>query len=731
MEFRDLEYIALEGGGGKGVVYLGAIKALEKKCQKDDTLESEGQKKSLMDFKKKDNKELKIKGIAGASAGSITAFALALGLNSDDIEGVLNYPFANFLKEKDAGKYRMVGGDNKLYIAEDKFKKLGGKKKEFQYSLKAYQKVSGDPLKYISRNSLITVIVESIAEGLLTKVDFVQKLISQKDVKNWFSQNTFLFKMLNLKLPESNYLETSSLRKIFTKIGIFKLFQILLTKVIFKNKINKPLTLDIDTIGNLIGDRGMFSGVAVREFFYDLILFAITRDTYFQRQFLHWYYGGKDKKLSDIVLKAKQGGFSCTGFDIGKTRDTNYQNYKAYFDSNKIVFERLQCLTFKEFFEITNIHLGFNITNFSTDSPMLFSHKHTPDFPILEAVAASMSIPPAIKPLYSEAEVYTYSTYSPWDISVTVNNEESVFIDKSGAFELDDYYLFEKAIKKYLSEYNPFNITIDTNNSINNSNYLLLLRLDIENHIENKSELNTPIKEVTIENYKIQITLELLLFYYNAVYKGMFMDGGATCNIPYYYFREFEMISETFQSSKSIENVLALKLDNTFPSEWLQTAKDILNNSGDKYTSIAFLDKEQRTFLGNLFRAQFRVALFKNINKRSKEKIKKSDLNINKSLDELNKESWEKIAEEIITNNRNKKKLKPWEIQKSIFALISTIQYGSEDGQVRFLSDHNHIISLYSYGIGTYDFDMSKIQPLIKIAQTYSENKVNDFFSDL
>ena len=114
MKFEDLEYIALEGGGGRGAVYKGAISALEKLLYREwiyervirikenglvhlpDTYEKESfksfEKNSKGEFGIRnypsvsayynDDKTLKIKGISGASAGSINAFAIALGLTS-------------------------------------------------------------------------------------------------------------------------------------------------------------------------------------------------------------------------------------------------------------------------------------------------------------------------------------------------------------------------------------------------------------------------------------------------------------------------------------------------------------------------------------------------------------------------------------------------------------------------------------------------------------------------
>lgn len=58
----DVRYLALEGGGGKGFAYLGALQLLDKK-------------KILQ----------RIQGVAGTSAGAITALMISLGMTSDEI----------------------------------------------------------------------------------------------------------------------------------------------------------------------------------------------------------------------------------------------------------------------------------------------------------------------------------------------------------------------------------------------------------------------------------------------------------------------------------------------------------------------------------------------------------------------------------------------------------------------------------------------------------------------
>lgn len=77
----QLNYLALEGGGGKGIAYLGVIRALE------DLLKEENgwtESRPLFDLSVSPA-ERQLRGISGSSAGAITAFMLALGLSYDEL----------------------------------------------------------------------------------------------------------------------------------------------------------------------------------------------------------------------------------------------------------------------------------------------------------------------------------------------------------------------------------------------------------------------------------------------------------------------------------------------------------------------------------------------------------------------------------------------------------------------------------------------------------------------
>src|SRR5215467_6659289 len=72
---RDVRYIALEGGGGKGFAYLGAIEVLEST---------------------KPNVLKQLAGVAGTSAGAITALMLAMGLTAAEIKKQTEVDFNTF-----------------------------------------------------------------------------------------------------------------------------------------------------------------------------------------------------------------------------------------------------------------------------------------------------------------------------------------------------------------------------------------------------------------------------------------------------------------------------------------------------------------------------------------------------------------------------------------------------------------------------------------------------------
>lgn len=75
--------------------------------------------------------------------------------------------------------------------------------------------------------------------------------------------------------------------------------------------------------------------------------------------------------------------------------------------------------------------------------------------------------------------------------------------------------------------------------------------------------------------------------------------------------------------------------------------------------------------------------------------------------------------------------LKPWRLPRSILQIaFSGYEYGAKRGQIRDISDHNNIIPLYDYGVGTYDFDLDKVRSLANLAQEKAKEDVKVYFEN-
>src|SRR5258706_4003238 len=77
----EIKYLAFEGGGGKGIAFLGALQVLtEQKILANNKSGYRGH----------------IEGYAGASAGAITAFWLSIGYDFYEVEEFLNPQVTDF-----------------------------------------------------------------------------------------------------------------------------------------------------------------------------------------------------------------------------------------------------------------------------------------------------------------------------------------------------------------------------------------------------------------------------------------------------------------------------------------------------------------------------------------------------------------------------------------------------------------------------------------------------------
>ncbi len=214
---ESVRYLSFEGGGGRGLAYLGAIDVLERK-----------------------NISLKnqIQGIAGSSAGAITAFLLYLGLNSREIEAK-SPAFKKFFEKPSPGVYKAVkwqNGRNQVGYAIDNIEKV--KFKDEIYFDKKYK----------------------IKEKRVQVSDFeAEELNAKQEGRKQFRK--FGLRFLNI-IP-----------------GYRTLKEILFNMII--KKMDDPATdlnpLEVlksqkdEVIYSFLFDRGLFAGFEVRKFFSTII----------------------------------------------------------------------------------------------------------------------------------------------------------------------------------------------------------------------------------------------------------------------------------------------------------------------------------------------------------------------------------------------------------------------------------------------------------------------------
>jgi len=83
---HEVRYLVLEGGGGKGLVFLGALRGLEQVPA--------GGGQSILAVA--NNRLSRIRGVAGSSAGAITALGLSCGMNAAAIDRISNPALQDF-----------------------------------------------------------------------------------------------------------------------------------------------------------------------------------------------------------------------------------------------------------------------------------------------------------------------------------------------------------------------------------------------------------------------------------------------------------------------------------------------------------------------------------------------------------------------------------------------------------------------------------------------------------
>jgi len=780
VKFSDLQYIAFEGGGGKGAVYKGAIVALEKLCDKawrDGTLlkmqggelikppisevpeppdivktrlEQTAAATAILDYYEVDHENLKIKGISGASAGAIIAFPLALGLTSGDIEEILSkYPFSEELlpnHKLNVGRYRMVGmgkdGTARVLSAEDHWRKLGEDRLvPYLPNLSDTDFVGDNSLKDKVRRIIISTGLSIIFTGLKDNwppvqrlIDAIIKFIAQLEDRwtTWLKTkiqqiwqkvtgNSNVSKLLTMAEP---ILWNKALKLLLKIPGLDRLptgekNQLKLLHVF-------PLDNAVSAVGNAVWDRGVYGAFAVRDFFFKIVLKSLSKDTHFRRGLIE-----NTDLLASINVTQENLDHLAISFDSRynvSVAESDTQSRTTLVNLRGL----LDKLTFRQFHQITDLNLSICATNLTSNQPLYFSHYFTPDFPVLEAVGASMSFPFVFKPVYNEANVLLVDEtaadqqgnstkarmfLNPSDfVKFEVHQEGRYFAE---TFSMRDYNKHLAVLLNYIKTAGDLKISVNANLSFRS--FLPYLRKLIEtdsfklftvvDHVHDKSE-----------TYDAGYIKALCYFYYNSAFKGLLIDGGVTNNLPISIFTLAidEAASKTVQSLDIKKTVLGLKLDNSFP--------DIIKDEAFKLLKA---DKSGKTLkrLSNwqdtLAHYTFAQRIFNNLT------IRKA-FERNQEFTSLGREAWIKVSKELVSEYKDSKSgFTPWNKQVNAFSgLLNALQFGMDQGQIENIEDNENIIPLYCFGLDTLNFDITSkdMKPLVEMAVKEADRVVTAYF---
>ncbi|MEA2165014.1 MAG: hypothetical protein QOK37_3141 [Thermoanaerobaculia bacterium] len=339
----DIRYLALEGGGGKGTCYLGALRVLS-----DAKLP--GNPPPLLPL----NAASRLKGMAGASAGSIVTYMLAIGMTveqiEEEMESTVDYDPLR------ADPIRKPGLTPVFNIFFEK--PQPGLFKSVYFDIAGNRNVSGYAVdKLTVRRS------RQLQKGNSTVKDLFPLVVSESRSASFVDtylaalaagrQNqavyTIAYPFARLAVQQaSKYLNPGFLKSLDTE-GIEGLLG------------QKALWPDL--VHSLLYDRGLLSGNAVRDYVRYLTTVYLKPSNFIGRSLPHTF-------TDDSI----------------KRRNPSH-------------------LTFRDLHRITGAKVVFMGTNITTKASLPFSVDATPDFPVVDAVCLSMSIPALFKPTFIAAEV--------------------------------------------------------------------------------------------------------------------------------------------------------------------------------------------------------------------------------------------------------------------------------------------------------------------------------------
>jgi predicted acylesterase/phospholipase RssA len=414
-----IKYLSLEGGGGKGAAYLGAVMALEDKyllpnpkmpvgsgldspnnyqlrdafnayfiIQDKERFMNDVKNRQLVwdaniqigfrkDFKQ-DLQNLPIKGISGASAGAITALALAMRLSSKDIDEILkrtyktdakisvfdtfmDYP-QRFLYFNENYLINDTRFPNKPNEANLRGRSIGINRDNNSFHCQHYgDMVSDDKMRKIIAETFMGADKNRGIGRVWSELkNYLFRTVIQTLTKNF---GHLLYLLISFVLPDKDHIA----ERLFDYFSDKKNQLVKDSFALSQANSDRNNNATKHFAKNMFVHGGLFSGFGVREFFSDLLV-----EYLFPKEF---YYQSKDAK--NVI--------TFTPLEL---------------ENLKYCMKRLaEQVTFKQFREWTNCDFVVTGTNIYTGKPAYFAEEQIPEFPIIEAVGISMNIPIVFKPI--------------------------------------------------------------------------------------------------------------------------------------------------------------------------------------------------------------------------------------------------------------------------------------------------------------------------------------------
>lgn len=404
IDLKNIKYLSFEGGGGKGIVYMGAVRALQAATALKyyDLVESNYGEESKGVLGEgtlfpidKPIKDRPFVGISGASAGALTAFMLAMGMNSKELQGEFDKTvkgiiageemelsqFENFLDDP-SSKFRVASYLNTTFASPDNTPKYqlitngieGEKLEGFGRIFLAFSILFNAPLiKRIKRGLHYVQFSASIMMKKFVLSDAIRirgKKMVYKKVDTPVSRKTYIDfpKGSELKVPQDT-LSTILMPSLTSLVSMLQKRARIFPKLSYYTH-------------SLAYNKGVFPGLEPVEYFGRVM-----------QEFL------LDRILT---MHAERNG--------GKLIDIEDHNGLT------VVGKSPKEITFVDFFNLTGVDLLITGTNVTQHTPKYFSVSHTPDFPVIFAVALSMNLPIIFKPFYIKGTVHKgYSDDSPYN----------------------------------------------------------------------------------------------------------------------------------------------------------------------------------------------------------------------------------------------------------------------------------------------------------------------------